>query len=73
MKVTPFLTVFFILLFVVGCTTPAPRVTPDGGQTTGKVVDVGGLGDDLTDIDTVARELDTSDLDTVDEDLSLDF
>lgn len=72
MKVTPLLSLFFILLFVVGCTTP-PRVTPDGVQTTGKVVDVGGLGDDLADLDTVASELDTSDLDTVDGDLNLDF
>ena len=73
MKLTPLFSLFFILLFVVGCTSPAPRVTPDGGQTTGKVVDVGGLGDDLADLDAVDKDLDTSDLDTLDDDLNLDF
>ena len=73
MKLIPLLSLFFIFIFVAGCTSPAPRVTPDGGQTTGKVVDVGGLGEDLTALDDVDQELDTGDLDGLDDDLNLDF
>ncbi len=60
----------FVTALIVGCSGPQQ---PAIQQSTGNVEDVDGLGQDLSTLDTLDEELDTSDLEGVEDDLNADF
>ena len=67
MKLFSSLFLLFTLALLIGC-TPQPTIQP-----TGTIDDVDGMGKGLSTLDTLDEELDTSDLEGVEDDLNVDF
>tara|TARA_Y100000310_G_scaffold344346_2_gene456619 strand:+ start:20514 stop:20738 length:225 start_codon:yes stop_codon:yes gene_type:complete len=66
--------VFLIGLFLLtGCSEEKWKGVDVEGSKSGEIEDVGGLGDDLQDLEGLDDELNLDDLDSLDEDLDFDF
>ena len=69
MKLRLALFVVLVTAFLIGCSSQLPVVQ----QQSDNVGDVEGLGQDLTGLDSLDEDLDTSDLDGLEDDLNVDF
>ncbi len=71
MKRFSLLLIALAAVFLIGCSTPKEPTVQQ--QASDKVADVDNLGDGLTGLDILDQDLDTSDLDGLEDDLNVDF